>query len=262
MESIQKIKLTDLEPFSKNCRGTIVPFDVSSLAESMKEIGLQQPIVVRKKGMKYEIICGHRRYAAAKSLKWETVSCIVREFSDKDAQVFNLVENLERSDLNMVQEAYGVKYLIAQNMTQAEIASKLKKSPWWVRVRAEMLKLPEEIQVDIAAGFLNQQQVWEVCTTTGREKQYELVRKIKAHSLAGLRFKGTFKKPALNTKRVMKKEEIIRMNGHILDVLGPSLTTRALAWAAGEISSEELFRDIKKDVGDSYEIPSEFPDGK
>lgn len=254
-----ELAIKDIVPFSKNCRGLIAPFDVQSLADSMKEIGLKQPIVVRQKDGRYELIAGHRRLAAARYLKWETIPSIIDNMTDRQAQVFNLVENLQRKNLNILQEAYGVKFLKDQNMTNSEIASQLHVSAWWVKIRVELMKLPEEIQTDIAADLLTQQQIADVIELKERNAQFEMVKRIKAHKMAGLTFKGAFKKPSIHAKKVMKRDEILKMSGHILDHVGPCLTTRFAAWAAGEISTDEFFIDIKNEAGPNYTPPKEFP---
>lgn len=117
---------------------------VKSLAQSMREGGLIQPIVVRKAGRHYEIVCGERRWAAAKHLEWETIPAINRgTISTKDAHVLRLTENLQRADVPPLEQAVGVAVLLEVLGNVEEVARRLGQSEEWVRLRARLQNLSD-----------------------------------------------------------------------------------------------------------------------
>ena len=103
---ISTIPLTDIEVNAEfNCRGDFAPIDIVDLAKSIQEKGLMQPVMVRKiEGpIPYSLVAGFRRYKAHQAIGKDTISCIVQELDERSARVLNLVENLQREDLTMVQ---------------------------------------------------------------------------------------------------------------------------------------------------------------
>lgn len=123
-----------------------------ALCASMREHGQLQPLLVRELGectdgsFTYEIIAGERRWRAAQAVGLERVKCLVRELTDREALEIILIENLEREDLDAVEEARGVKALIEQaGMAPGEVAARLSRSLEWVTTRQGLLELPEEV---------------------------------------------------------------------------------------------------------------------
>jgi ParB/RepB/Spo0J family partition protein len=118
-----------------------------TLCASMREHGQLQPLLVRDLApYQYEIIAGERRWLAAQAVGLLEMACIVREFSDKEALEIVLIENLEREDLDAVEEARGVRALIEKvGMAPGEVAARLKRSLEWVTTRQGLLDFPEEV---------------------------------------------------------------------------------------------------------------------
>ena len=125
-------------------------FDTSALEEltdSIKQNGILQPILVRKVGESYEIVAGERRYQAAKAAGLTEVPVIVRDISDEDVFQLALIENLQRSDLDPIEEAQGYQHLIKQNgMTQEQLAKAVSKSRSTITNSLRLLDLPESVQ--------------------------------------------------------------------------------------------------------------------
>ena len=132
------IDIKDLKPSPHNNRTT---FDLDSLSASIKEVGIIEPIVVREVGKGYQIVCGERRWRAAKKAKCETVPCIVRELTDEQAFELTLTENMERDDLSILEEAAGVQAYLDKGYNAAQVAAALGRSPKWVAQRANITKL-------------------------------------------------------------------------------------------------------------------------
>ena len=109
---------------------------IKELAETLDKDGLLQPIVVREDGDQYEIIAGERRYRAAKSLGWETIPAIVKNMDDDQAASLALIENLQREDLNPIDEAKAYTNLMKlNNLTQTALAKDMGKSQSYVAKR-------------------------------------------------------------------------------------------------------------------------------
>lgn len=121
--------------------------ELADLEASLKASGLLQPITVRRRGDAYELIAGERRLRAATNLGWTEIPAIIREFDDQAMLVLALVENLQRSDLNAIEEAKGYKRLIEEfDLTQQQVADAVGKDRTTVANLLRVLTLPEEIQ--------------------------------------------------------------------------------------------------------------------
>lgn len=247
-----------------NCRGMIKPTDVLDLAKDIEANGLQSPIIVRPiehDHFQYEIIAGHRRFTAHKVLKKETIEAFVRDDLTEDQAVFtNLSENLLRKELNIVEEAHALKKLKDFGWGQTEVGERIGKSQTWVRIRFLVLDLPPEIQDACAAGFIKQEHILELAKIHNTEKQFEYAKEIKEAALRGEKVKPKAPKRAkdLYKRKQRGKTEIDHMLEHIQESIGNNFGTRCLAWAGGEISDLELFRDIKEiadKVGLNYDMP-------
>lgn len=121
--------------------------DLEELANSIKKNGLLQPILVRKKGDGYQIIAGERRWQACKNLGMAKVPVIVKDVDDDQAIVLALVENIQRSDLNPIEEAYGYRRMMERGkMTQSEVAQAVSKGRSTIANALRLLELPEDAQ--------------------------------------------------------------------------------------------------------------------
>ena len=247
-----------------NCRGHIAPIDVIDLAKDIEKHGLQQPIVVQSldNGSSYshKLISGHRRHRAFQVLKIEEIPCIINdEISEADALILNLGENLHRRDLNILQEARALERLKLAGLSTTDVAAQLSKSSTWVLVRYKLLELPDVIQEAAAAGFITQAQISDLHTLGDMRKQIEAAKKIKSAKARGEKVPKVLKpKRDMFKRRARDPDEIEWMMSHIREGVGNNFGTRCLAWAAGNISDLELFRDIEElaiQEGVNYNIP-------
>lgn len=127
------------------------------LAESMKEVGIIQPVLVYKKDGKYFLVVGERRWRAAQLLKWEKIPAMVKEFSDHDIMAEALIENIQREELNAIEIAEGIEALIGQSGDgQQETAEKIGMNRATLANFLRLLKLPAQIKEDIAQEKLDQ----------------------------------------------------------------------------------------------------------
>jgi ParB/RepB/Spo0J family partition protein len=239
-----------------NCRGEITPIDVIDLAKSIARDGLQQPIKVRPRrtidpqGYDYVIISGHRRHKAYQVLKHENIPCIIQEGLDEfKARTLNAIENLKRLDLNLLQEARTLSHFVKAGWNRQEIADEVGMSPAWVQIRTQLLNMPTEIQLAAAAGEINQNQVRDLYRYRNNpEKQLDLVRKLKEQRerYEDKKTEIVIKHNLPTRKKLRKRSEMFDLIETILNAYGPCLATRALAWAAGEITDLEVHESIKE----------------
>jgi ParB family transcriptional regulator, chromosome partitioning protein len=129
---------------------------IEELAQSIKEKGVIQPLLVRRRGDNYELIAGERRLRAANTLGLNEIPIIVREVSDQDSLELALIENIQREGLNPIEEAHAYQHLIDKfKVTQEKISEVLGKARVSVTNTLRLLKLPHEIQVEMKKGRIS-----------------------------------------------------------------------------------------------------------
>lgn len=252
---------------SWNCRGAIAPIDVETLAESIKVDGLMQAIVVqpyKHPPYRYKIVVGHRRHAACKRLKMTEIPANVMEnLSEDTARSLNLKENLERKDLNMLQEARAIQWFRDRGLQLREVAKRAGKSTGWVTSRYMILDLEPEIQMEIAAGLLTQAQIEGLHLIPSKSGRYEAVKKAKEAKARGestdvieVKVKKTVMTDT-STKVSRKNPEIFQVQDMVTDSVGPNIATRSLAWCAGVISTKDYLESLKEEYPDFVgELPN------
>jgi len=148
---------------------------LEELKASIKEKGILQPILVRPKGEKYEVIAGERRLRAAQALGLIEVPVVIKDVSDNDALVLALVENIQREDLNAIEEAKAFKRLIDEfHLTQEQVADSVGKNRSTVSNILRLLRLPESIQDSVAQGKITMGHARSILSVSDPEKQYQI----------------------------------------------------------------------------------------
>ncbi len=145
-EGIVEIKLTDIEPNKEQPREIFDEEKLIDLAESIKEHGVISPIIVKKeKNGYYKIIAGERRWRASKMAKIKTIPAIIKDFEDEKAYEIALIENLQRQDLNPIEEAKGYKKLMEEfDLTQEMVSQKVSKARSQIANSLRLLNLPKK----------------------------------------------------------------------------------------------------------------------
>lgn len=153
-KSVLTLSVNEVEPNREQPRKEFDENALSELSKSIEQNGVIQPILVRPvTGGTYQIVAGERRWRAARMAGLTEVPVIIREMSDEEAAVFALIENLQREDLNPIEEAVGIRSLIDEfGMTQDEAADRVGKSRVAVTNTLRLLKLPENILSMVAKG--------------------------------------------------------------------------------------------------------------
>jgi ParB family chromosome partitioning protein len=156
-EVVQEIALKNLRPNPYQPRKSFQPEAIEELKNSILQHGILQPLIVRKSSIKgYEIVAGERRFRAAKEAKMKTVPAVVREFDDRQMMELALLENLQREDLNPVEEGAAYQSLLRNlDITQEELAKRMGKSRPHIANHIRLLALPALIQDYISQGKLS-----------------------------------------------------------------------------------------------------------
>jgi ParB family chromosome partitioning protein len=155
-ERVQRVPLTRIRPCPFQPRKDFTPETLRELADSIREQGIVQPLIVRDRGDHLELIAGERRWRAAQLLNLPEVPIIVREADDRAVLELALIENLQRENLNAIEEAQGYSQLIGQfQLTQEDVATKVGKSRAVVANALRLLKLPAVLQGYIRDGRLS-----------------------------------------------------------------------------------------------------------
>ena len=157
MEELKLIHIKDIQKNPYQPRKEFSKEKIQELAQSIKENGLIQPIIVRQSPViGYEILAGERRYRASIEAGLSEVPVIIKKLSDQDMMVHSIIENLQREDLNPIEEAKAYQSLIDKGYTHADIAEKMGKSRPYITNLVRLLTLPNFILKEVETGKLSQ----------------------------------------------------------------------------------------------------------
>ena len=247
-----------------NCRGKFNPADCLDLSRSIQEHGLLEPILVQpweKDGFKFRIVAGYRRFfAVSQLLRQPSIICVVKDgLGEVQARMLNLVENLARKDLNILQEAHAIAKILALGAPRDVVCRELGVTVGWLQPRQYLLSLPEEIQEAAATGAIKTTDIRRFYQLRhDQEKQFLLLRKLQSNDIKNEQQKDKILDEVKGVedrdiRRARKRPEIFEMMDFMResmrkgeDAVGLGLHTRALAWAAGEITNGELYDSIKE----------------
>lgn len=182
---ILEVRITQVIPNSEQPRKEFDEEALSELAESISLYGVLQPLLVQKKGKYYEIIAGERRWRAAKLAGLKKIPVIVREYSTQEVMEISLIENIQREDLNPIEEAYAFKRLLEEfNLTQADIAKRVSKSRVAITNSMRLLKLDERVQKMVSDGLLSAGHARALLGLEDPDQQFDAAARVAANSLS------------------------------------------------------------------------------
>lgn len=174
-----EVELSKIEANPDQPRTHFDEDELNELADSIKKNGLLQPILVRKIGDKYQIIAGERRWQACKKIKLEKVPVRVTEADDIKSIALAMIENIQRSNLNPMEEAYGYRMLMERNnMTQAEVAEQVSKGRSTVANTLRLLDLPEDAQQLLFEGSITAGHARAILSIPSEEGRAALTRRL------------------------------------------------------------------------------------
>lgn len=173
------VKITAVEPNRKQPRKTFDEDALQELSDSIKQVGLIQPILVQDRKDHYEIIAGERRWRAAKLAGLKEVPVIIRDYSEQEIMEISLIENIQREDLNPIEEAQAYKRLLTEfNLKQDEVAERVSKSRTAVTNSIRLLKLSDRVQQMVIDDMISTGHARALLSVENPEEQFELAQKI------------------------------------------------------------------------------------
>lgn len=265
-----------------NCRGDISILDVKELSDDIRFRGLIQPVSVmlygeykqNETGFKHLLIAGYRRTMACKIIGLEVIKAtIYPQMTEADARLFNLAENIQRQELNILQEAQVIKVLMDLGLSESDCLKSLPgKSRGWVQIRTMLLRLPKEIQQDAAAGLIRQNDLRQLHTINSNPNindvdkgnmLAELAKKLKGSKEKGQEVDFVKKYKRRGESRPRNIAEITKMIEYIgiAQQLPMGLWSRCMAWCAGKVTTGDLHQAAKEfadKAGLKYIIPGDF----
>lgn len=178
-EFVKQIKINEIEPNKTQARKVFDDEAIEELANSIKEYGVIQPIIVTKKSNYYEIVAGERRWRASKRAGLDVIPAIIRDDNEQKNQEISLIENIQREDLNPVDKALGIKSLIDEyHLKQEEIAKILGKSRSGIANSIRILNLSPQVLELAKEGKLTEGHCRQLLMETDPVKQYSLALRI------------------------------------------------------------------------------------
>lgn len=156
LEQVEQILIIDIKPNPFQPRKIFDEEALKELSESIKEHGVLQPIILRKKGSKFEIVVGERRYRASQLANLEAIPAVIRELNDQQMMELAILENLQREDLTAIEEAEAYQNLLEHlNLTQEQLAFRLGKSRPHIANHIRLLSLPQVVRDAISDGIFS-----------------------------------------------------------------------------------------------------------
>lgn len=203
------MKINEVEPNREQPRKSFEEDALLELADSIKQFGILQPLIVQKRKDYYEIIAGERRWRAAKLAGVKEVPVIVKEYTEQEILEISLIENIQRENLNPIEEAMAFKKLIDEfKLKQDEVAERVSKSRTAVTNSMRLLKLSEKVQQMIIDDMISTGHARALLAIDDEEQQYVLATKIFDEKLS-VRDTEKLVKDLKNPKKEVPKKEVV-----------------------------------------------------
>ena len=248
-KGVETLKITEVEPNREQPRKNFNEDALLELSDSIKQYGVIQPLIVQKKGDHYEIIAGERRWRAAKMAGIKEIPVIIKDYSDQQVMEISLIENIQREDLNPIEEAMAYKNLMEEfHLKQDEIEEKVSKSRTAVTNSMRLLKLDKRVQQMMIDDMISAGHARTLITIEDPDVQYNIATKIFDEKLS---VRETEKMVKLIQKPEVKKEKAEKVNSFIYKdieekikaILGTKVTVDHRSNNKGRISIEYYSND-------------------
>jgi len=232
------IDINDIKPNKDQPRKTFNEEKLKDLANSIKENGVIQPLIIRKAQNGYELVAGERRWRAARIAEIKKVPCIIRDFDEKQNMIVAIIENMQRENLDPIEEALGLNEMIKRfEFTQEQVSNALGKSRAYIANSLRLLKLPEKIQNMIIEGRISAAHGRTIITIKDENKQIEVCDKIIRNGLSvraaerltekikdDARPERKKRKPGVNAEIVAVEDELRKIFGTKVNINGKAST--------------------------------------
>ena len=251
------VNINKVEPNREQPRKNFDEDSLVDLSESIKQVGVLQPLLVLDKKDYYEIIAGERRWRAAKLAGLKEVPIIVKEFTEQEIVEISLIENIQRENLNPIEEAMAYKRLLKEfNLKQDEVAERVSKSRTAVTNSMRLLKLNDRVQQMIIDDMISTGHARALLAIEDEEQQYMLANKIFDEKLS-VRETEKLVKALKNPKKEEKKPEVenqfvyTNLEEQMKSLIGTKVSVHAKANGKGKIEIEYYSPD---DLERIYEL--------
>ena len=232
------IDINDIKPNKDQPRKTFNEEKLKDLANSIKENGVIQPLIIRKAQNGYELVAGERRWRAARIAEIKKVPCIIRDFDEKQNMIVAIIENMQRENLDPIEEALGLNEMIKRfEFTQEQVSNALGKSRAYIANSLRLLKLPEKIQNMIIEGRISAAHGRTIITIKDEKKQIEVCDKIIRNGLSvraaerltekikdDARPERKKRKPRVNAEIAAVEDELRKIFGTKVNINGKAST--------------------------------------
>lgn len=238
------VKITKIEPNREQPRKNFDEDALLELADSIKQFGLLQPILVQDRKTYYEIIAGERRWRASKLAGLKEVPVIIRNYTEQEIVEISLIENIQREDLNPIEEAQAYKRLLTEfNLKQDEVAERVSKSRTAVTNSMRLLKLCDEVQQMVISDMISTGHARAILSVEDPKQQYELAQKIFDEKLSVRDVEKMVRnlgKPAKEKKAADKGLDVIYedIQEKLKNTLGTKVAISSKGDGAGKIEIE------------------------
>lgn len=233
------IDINDIKPNSAQPRVNFDESKLNELAESIRINGVIQPLIVRRGKNGYEIVAGERRWRASRIAGLKKVPCITRDFDDRQNAIVAIIENMQREDLDPIEEAMGLRSMTEKyGFTQEQISSSLGRSRTYIANSMRLLKLPKEIQQYVSSGQMSAAHGRTIINITDADKQREIAEKIIRKDLSVRATEKLADKIKDELKPDRKKRSKKEENSKTDDVLAVEAELRRLLGTKVNIISE------------------------
>jgi len=177
--AVRVLRLSQIDPNRSQPRQNFEDESLEELADSIRQFGVLQPILVQKKGSRYEIIAGERRWRASRKAGLTEIPAIVREYTDQETLELSLIENIQREDLNPIEEAKAFRRLLDEfNLRQEDLAARVSKSRTAITNSMRLLKLDERVQDMIVQGQISMGHARALIPVEIQEEQYLIAQQV------------------------------------------------------------------------------------
>lgn len=222
------IDINDIKPNENQPRKYFDEEKINELSASIMEHGIIQPLVVRKRSNSYEIVAGERRWRAARGAQMKEVPCLIREFTDEENMLIAIIENMQREDLNPIEEAEGLDQMIkTYGLTQEEVSKSVSKSRPYITNALRLLKLPPEIRGFVAEGRLSSGHARALIPVEDKKLQAELCRRIIEEGLSVRKTEELASKVGKSKKKTVKRvksADTVHVESELKNIYGTKVT--------------------------------------
>ncbi|WP_139492497.1 ParB/RepB/Spo0J family partition protein [Brevibacillus dissolubilis] len=217
-EQVSEVVVSDIRPNPYQPRKEFELTAIQELAESIKEHGIIQPLIVRKSIKGYELVAGERRLRAAKVAGLTKVPVVVKTYSDQQVMEIALIENLQRENLNPIEEAEAYQKLIDNcSYTQEELAKKIGKSRPHVTNFLRLLQLPDRIREMVSASSISMGHARTLISVENQETQWKLANDTIQHGWSVRQLEEAVKQ-INNVSRETKEKKVVKKEAGVLEI--------------------------------------------